>query len=116
MIKSKMSPSINYSVFLNLKESMGELMPELIRIFIEDSELLIKQIQTNIACNDLEHILFALHTLKSSAKNIGADRFATSCIDMENNIRDKMGFDLNNQFDDISFEMRDVKSELSSFK
>lgn len=75
--------TINTDVFAILQDNMGEILPELIDAFVEDALLLLQQIRQGIVGSDQEVIATATHTLKSSAKNIGADRLAAYCDQLE---------------------------------
>jgi HPt (histidine-containing phosphotransfer) domain-containing protein len=66
-----------------LKENFGEILPELISAFLEDGFILLDNIKTGIQENNKATIDTAAHTLKSSAKNMGADTLATICSELE---------------------------------
>jgi HPt (histidine-containing phosphotransfer) domain-containing protein len=77
------SVAINPATFDMLKENFGEILPELISAFLEDSFILLKNIETGVTENNKTSIETAAHTLKSSAKNMGADKLAQLCSELE---------------------------------
>lgn len=77
------SPVINPSTYSMLKENLSEIFPELKAAFLEDSFILLDQIKDNLPEGDASVIANAAHTLKSSAKNMGADQLADYCVQIE---------------------------------
>ena len=62
----------------NLDPSSGdELVNKILRVFLETSVDLIKQIEDAVANEDAENLHHAAHTLKSSAANVGAESLST---------------------------------------
>jgi len=108
--------SINPVAFNQLKEDFDEILPALIEDFIEDGDDLLNQIESNL--NNLhtdegkDTIRQAAHTLKSSARNMGADPLADYCQTIEsetqpsNNTDDTLIRDLYQKAD---AEMQSVK-------
>ncbi|MCK5918101.1 MAG: Hpt domain-containing protein [Cocleimonas sp.] len=88
--------TIDQDIFNTLKENMEDLLPILIDAFLEDSAILLQDIQKGIDSNDIGIISTATHTIKSSAKNIGAEQMASYCIDIEEKIENpEQGVDIN---------------------
>lgn len=75
--------TINHTTLNNLREMLGEILPELITAFIEDGATLLEQMKNDIAASEFQPARIAAHTLKSSAKNIGADTLAEYCAQIE---------------------------------
>ena len=63
---------------------MGEILPMLIEVFLEDSTVLLQNIADGVNTKDKAVILTAAHTMKSSAKNIGAIQLSSYCAEIEN--------------------------------
>lgn len=80
--------NLNKQVFDTLKENMGEVLPMLMDAFLEDSTILLQEIHDGIKTSNTENILSATHTLKSSAKNMGADQLSAYCSEIENILQD----------------------------
>lgn len=75
--------ALNTETIFALKETLGEIFDELRDAFIEDGEVLIKQAGGAMASADYTALASHIHTLKSSAKNIGADGLGESCVQVE---------------------------------
>lgn len=103
--------SINFDAYHSLKQNMGDLMPELKKVFIEDAHTLIREILEGLEKNDTNQILTAAHTLKSSAKSMGASKLADYCLDLENSINKES---LSALYQTMSVEMDDVEKTLNS--
>ena len=65
---------INHSIVAEAKELMGDRFPMMIKYFIEDTETYMLEINAGIANNNAEQALGPAHTIKSSAKQLGAER------------------------------------------
>ena len=76
-------PVINPVTYAMLKENLAEILPELKEAFLEDGFILLDQIKENLSNGDNNIMSNAAHTLKSSAKNIGADQLANYCVQIE---------------------------------
>lgn len=75
--------ALNTETISELKATLGEIFDELREAFIEDGEVLIKQAGDAAAGADYSALSGYVHTLKSSAKNIGADELAENCKQVE---------------------------------
>lgn len=75
--------ALNTETIFALKETLGEIFDELRDAFIEDGEILIKQAGEAISSEDYTALASHVHTLKSSARNIGADGLGESCLQVE---------------------------------
>lgn len=74
---------LNTETISALKETLGEIFDELRDAFIEDGEVLLQQAQEAAVEGDYASLASQVHTLKSSAKNIGADELGESCVQVE---------------------------------
>ena len=76
-------PLIDQSIFDSLKELMEEEFPVLINSYVEDAPKLMADIQSSSKDADLEVLVRAAHTLKSSSNNLGATQLAMIAADIE---------------------------------
>ena len=109
--------TINTDTFNNLKAMMSEIMPELVAVFFEDTQKLLLEIQSGIKEQDRDKILTAVHTLKSSAKNMGADKLTAYSFEIESVLNDGEDADslkVKSHYQDIKQEMTKVKQDLES--
>ena len=83
MNQSKQHPLIDESIFNSLKELMEEEFPVLINSYLEDAPKLMADIQSSSKDADLEVLVRAAHTLKSSSNNLGATQLAMIAADIE---------------------------------
>lgn len=86
--------TINHDVFNALKEMMMDIIGELVNVFIEDSYKLLEEIEAGINTQDTALIVKAAHTLKSSAKNMGADKLAHYSLEIEESIEANIDFNV----------------------
>jgi len=106
--------SVNSETLSMLKETMGEVFHDLKEIFIEDTPLLLDQVKEGLNNNQMDVISTAAHTLKSSAKNMGADKLAYYCIQIENNINVNNGAELPALYQSAVSEMYKVREFFES--
>lgn len=66
-----------------LDDGGGELLGELITLFLADSPPRIEAVREAIAGNDATGVVRAAHALKSSAANLGAQNVAMLCQRLE---------------------------------
>ncbi|MGV6810433.1 MAG: Hpt domain-containing protein [bacterium] len=78
-----MLEAINIATYNQLEADFGEILVELKAAFIEDGFQLLAQIEQAIQQSDTDTLHYAAHTLKSSARNIGADPLADYCDVLE---------------------------------
>ncbi len=81
--------TINRQTFATLKDNMEDMLPLLIEAFLEDGCTLLQEIEKGINTLDVGVISTATHTMKSSAKNIGAERLAEYCLQIEESLREQ---------------------------
>ncbi|MER9259445.1 Hpt domain-containing protein [Mesorhizobium sp. M0619] len=65
-------------------------LAELIESFLEESPLLVEQMRRAAESGDRSGLGRAAHTLKSSARDFGANQLAALCAAMEQSCRDSM--------------------------
>lgn len=112
--------SINIVAFNQLKEDFDEILPALVEAFIEDGDDLLSQIENNL--NNMQtdegkdSIRQAAHTLKSSARNMGADPLADYCQVIESNTQPSNDIDhllISDLYEKAYAEMQSVKPFLA---
>ena len=78
---------LDHGVLGGLRELQSEGEPdfltELIDLFLEDSAILMVDIERGIETTDLQVIQHAAHTLKGSSGSLGATTFSRLCVEME---------------------------------
>lgn len=77
------SSPINTATYSQLKEMLGEILPELKATFLEEAFILLEKMKEGLENDDRPAIFAAAHTLKSSAQNMGADTLAKYSLEME---------------------------------
>ena len=102
--------TINFDTFSLLKENMGDIMPELIKVFFEDVNSLLQEIEEGINNDNLEQVSKATHTLKSSAKSMGADKLTNYILTIESSVQNGTEDNLIDVFLKASKEMRNVET------
>lgn len=68
-----MSTSLNLETVEQTKSLMGDNFALIVECFLEDTTQYLIDLQTGIVESDIEKIKHASHTIKSSAKQLGAD-------------------------------------------
>ena len=79
---------IDRSTFNDLCEVLGDEANSIVRIYLEDAERQVIQLQQAVMNNDLEQLRAIAHSLKSSSANIGAMQLSNSVRDLEHGLRD----------------------------
>ena len=64
-------------------EDDGELIAEMIELYLSSSPLLLNELETAVGAQDGEKTLRAAHTLKGVLKNMCADSCAAAALDLE---------------------------------
>lgn len=67
---------LDAEVLSELRTSVGDSFSKMIEVFLEDTPLYLEALQTAIAQNEAKMLKEAAHSLKGSARNFGATRFA----------------------------------------
>ena len=74
---------IDDAVFNTLKDIMGDEFPMLLETFLEDTPSLFSDLQKAAKSADIEVVVRAAHTLKSSGSNLGATLLADTALEIE---------------------------------
>ena len=64
-------------------EELSDLLPELIAAFQSDTSRRLEQVRDAIAVADLTRLRNEVHTIKGSAKQMGAETMVALCVQME---------------------------------
>lgn len=79
---------INISIVNEAKDLMGERFPTMIKYFLEDTEMYLNEIEKGIAEKNIQVSLSPAHTIKSSAKQLGAERVSDVARQIETMCRE----------------------------
>jgi two-component system sensor histidine kinase/response regulator len=64
-------------------DSEGSLLVSILKLYLEIAPVYLTQIQTNFEICNMQGIYRAVHNLKSSSANVGANKLALLCKDLE---------------------------------
>lgn len=88
---------IDLNIVEEAKSVMNDKFPLMIEYFLEDSENYIKSIKESMEANDISQVVSPSHTIKSSAKQLGAIRlseYAKQVEELSRNISEGTGGDV----------------------
>jgi HPt (histidine-containing phosphotransfer) domain-containing protein len=74
---------INISIVEQARELMTSRFATMVKYFIEDTEMYISEIKRGIEEKSAEVVLSPSHTIKSSAKQLGAERVSKTAEEIE---------------------------------
>lgn len=89
---------------------------EIIELFLKNLPSRLQRISETIEAKDCEEIQKAVHALKSSASYIGAVRVQKTCDEIRNAVAEKNFKSVSNIFQTLSFELRDLMSQIEAAK
>jgi len=98
-----------------LKEVMEDGFVNLLETYINDSKVRLDDLQNALAAGDGEAVRRAAHSLKGSSGNLGANRMAALCLDVENRGKDDQLDGLDKLLVEIKQEYQQVTSIMQSF-
>ncbi len=78
-----MTESINFEMVDELRELMEDDFPELIEIFLDDSDNRVSALKQAIEQSDATAIRDEAHGLKGSCSNLGADKLSDISFELE---------------------------------
>lgn len=81
---------INLSIVEEAKELMGDRFPTMVKYFLEDTEMYLSEIEKGLAHKDANMVLSPAHTIKSSAKQLGAEHVSDAARQLELHCREIM--------------------------
>ena len=112
------SSAIEASVLQTLSQMAGEqasiIIPELINSYLADASLRIEAMSTAITQGDAASLYQAAHALKSASANVGANRLANLCQELEAISRGCSTDGTAEILTHVNKEYKDVKVALSS--
>ena len=112
------SSAIDVSVLQTLSQMAGEqapiIIPELVNSYLEDASLRIEAMSTAITQGNAISLYQAAHALKSASANVGANRLADLCQELEAISRGGSTDGTAEIFTHVNKEYKDVKVALSS--
>lgn len=79
---------INTTTLNDAKSLMEDKFPAMIKYFLEDTDMYFKEITRAIKEKNAEIAIMPAHTIKSSSKQIGADRISSVAEDIETTCRE----------------------------
>jgi HPt (histidine-containing phosphotransfer) domain-containing protein len=102
-------PALDPEVIEELQEIMGADTQTLIRIYLEDSPLLLTQLQDAYLRRDSTAAIAPVHTLKSSSANLGAIQLSKIALSIETEARA-------GSIEKAALEMKDLLAEFNRVK
>jgi len=96
------------------EESGGELMRELIELFLEDSPAQMAAVKEAIYQSDFDALKRSAHSLKGSCASLGAMRVALICSELEKRGRDRHLDGTGEMLIQLEIEFEQAKSALAS--
>ena len=106
-------PRLNRAQIAQLKELLGIHYIELVTRFLTDGTARLQTIKGAILVNDFDAIYAEAHGLKGSARNVGADRLAQLCEDLEGRGKQRVDHSMQQLFAAIEQEFAAVREELA---
>jgi len=108
---------IDYKKLHEMKALMGDVFPELIPAYIEQSDSITSSMLENLNSNNLKTLERHAHSMKSSSENLGAEILSYLSNDLEKMAHENVIFDdLKNKIHDITNEYQQVKNDLLEYK
>ena len=100
---------INMSIVEEAKELMSDRFPMMVKYFLEDTQMYLEEIARGVSENNAEMAISPAHTIKSSAKQLGAERVSEVSKAIEELCRDitENGNDDFAQFEKIYEELKE---------
>jgi len=74
---------LNPITLAEAKELMGNRFPTMVKYFIEDTNMYMDEIQAAVSSQDANKSLAPAHTIKSSARQLGAERVSEIAKEIE---------------------------------
>ena len=74
---------IDHQVFAQLAEQIGDALPTLISVFIDDLPSYIRSLKDAMSVQDASSVADIAHSIKGSASNFGAKRLIAVCSELE---------------------------------
>ncbi len=112
---------INIDTINTTKDLMGDRLSTMIKYFLEDTQMYMEEIARGIKEKNPQIALISSHTIKSSAKQLGADRVSevakqieSLCRELDKDI-DQGYLKLEKLYNELKNEIADATPELNKF-
>lgn len=104
---------VNLSIVEEAKELMGDRFPTMVKYFLEDTEMYVSEIERGVGEKNAELALSPAHTIKSSAKQLGAERVSDLAKQIEAHCRDIQDGD-DEDYEQLDRLFQDLKEEIEA--
>lgn len=105
--------TINLSIVDEAKDLMSERFPTMVKYFLEDTEMYINEIEHAMQNKDFAMAISPAHTIKSSAKQLGAEKVSDIARQIEVHSR-KMQDEQGDDFDTVDKLYQELKEEFEA--
>jgi HPt (histidine-containing phosphotransfer) domain-containing protein len=102
---------LNMSIVEEAKELMSDRFPMMVKYFLEDTQMYLEEIEKGVSESNAEIAISPAHTIKSSAKQLGAERVSEIAKAIEELCRD-ITENGNKDFQQFERLYNDLKSEI----
>lgn len=102
---------INARIVKAARELMGERFPTMVKYFLEDTEMYMSEIEKAIEEKDFARAISPSHTIKSSAKQLGAEKVSDIAKQIEVHSRE-MQDSGSDDFDSLDRLYHELQEEL----
>jgi len=110
-----MTEDVDAATLLTLKELLGEKFSELIHTYMSDSVERYNAAKEAFAVYDLDTVNREIHGLKGSSRNIGANKLADICQDLESQAKDGAVEQGEKKLAAVEQHLAAVNTQLSSY-
>jgi len=108
--------AFNPETLMALVEGDRELLQELITLFVEDSQRLLKEARQAVRTGNAREIERAAHTLKGSAGNFGAHATCEAALRLETMGREKTLAAADSAYATLEAEVQRLSEALTAFR
>jgi HPt (histidine-containing phosphotransfer) domain-containing protein len=91
------------------------LIAELIEAFRTDTQLRLKQVSRALEDGDQTSIRAAVHSIKGSAQQMGANAMSSMCLDIERTVGDLSAVQVSRRIKDLETEFEEVCHSMATF-
>lgn len=105
--------TINLSIVEEAKDIMSERFPTMVKYFLEDTEMYISEISNAVQNNSFDGAVSPAHTIKSSAKQLGAEKVSDVARQIETHAREMIDND-GSDFETLDKLYHELKEEFEA--
>ncbi|MGE0487133.1 MAG: response regulator [Gammaproteobacteria bacterium] len=98
------------------REGSPDLLGHLIGLFLGNTARLMADVEEGMAAGDNDRVRRAVHTLKSSSANLGANGLSKLCAELESHARDGRAAEVAKRLDVLHFELDGVIAALRALR